>query len=214
VKTEAAEGVKETEATLRGTVNPEGYETKYYFEYGTEKGKYTSKTEEASAGSGTSSVKVSKAITGLTASTTYYYRLVATNANAPAGVDGAEQSFTTHTKPTVETRAATGIVGTEATLNGVVDPRGSETTYYFEYGLASEKAKYEHTTAGASAGSGASNVEVSGIISELAPKTEYRFRIVATNAGGTSDRGPAGVRPSRRRSISGLTRRFVAIRQN
>ena len=152
VETKAATGVKETEATLHGTVDPEGLETKYYFEYGTEKDKFTKKTAEASAGSGTSYVEESKTLTGLTVATTYYYRLVATNTEGKT--IGGEKSFTTYTKPTVETKAATGRVGTEATLNGVVNPKGATTKYYIEYGLASEKAKYEHKTAELSAGAG------------------------------------------------------------
>jgi hypothetical protein len=85
-------GIGEKEATLQGTVNPEGTETKYYFEYGTTES-YGSKTAEASAGSGTSSVEVSKTITGLTANTKYHYRLVATNGNETTY--GTDQTFTT-----------------------------------------------------------------------------------------------------------------------
>jgi hypothetical protein len=181
--TEPAEELTEKEAKLHGQVNPEGAETKYYFEYGTEKGKLTSKTEEAGAGSGTKEVSESKTLTGLTGTTTYYFRIVATNAGGTT--DGGELSFTTSAKPTGETKAASGVVGTEATLNGVVNPKGAETKYYFEYGLASEKGKYEHKTAEASAGSGTTNVEVHQNATELTAKTEYRFRIVAKNLNGT-----------------------------
>jgi hypothetical protein len=91
----SAASIGEREATLQGTVNPEGVETKYYFEYGITES-YGSKTAEASAGSGTSSVEVSKTITGLTANTKYYYRLVATNSNGTT--DGTNQTFTTTTQ--------------------------------------------------------------------------------------------------------------------
>jgi hypothetical protein len=90
--TGTATGLTETEATLKGTVNPNGIETKYYFEYGTTES-YGSKTAEASDGSGTSSVEVSKAITGLTAGTKYHYRLVATSSGGTT--DGTDQTFTT-----------------------------------------------------------------------------------------------------------------------
>jgi hypothetical protein len=85
--TGAATGVTEKEATVHGKVNPEGLETKYYFEYGTSE-KYGEKTAEASAGSGMSVVEVSKALTGLTANTKYYYRIVATNSKGTADVGG------------------------------------------------------------------------------------------------------------------------------
>ena len=42
----AAEGFKETEATLKGTVNPGGEATEYFFEYGTDT-HYGQKTEKA-----------------------------------------------------------------------------------------------------------------------------------------------------------------------
>jgi hypothetical protein len=92
VTTGSATPVAENEATLHGTVNPEGAETKYYFEYGTTES-YGSKTVEASAGSGASNVEVSNAVTGLASHTKYYYRLVAKNSNGTT--DGAAQTFTT-----------------------------------------------------------------------------------------------------------------------
>ena len=78
VETKAALGITETYATLHGTVNPNGAETKYYFEYGTSES-YGSETGEASAGSGTSSVEESALITGLKSVTWYYFRIVARN---------------------------------------------------------------------------------------------------------------------------------------
>jgi hypothetical protein len=84
--------ISEKEATLLATVNPEGAETKYYFEYGTTES-YGSKTAEASAGSGTSSIEVSKTITGLSSDTKYHYRFVATNSSGTTY--GADQTFTT-----------------------------------------------------------------------------------------------------------------------
>jgi hypothetical protein len=179
-ETKAATGVTETGATLNGTVNPEGSETKYYFEYGTTES-YGTKTAEASAGSGTTSLEESKAITGLVAGTTYDFRLVAKNNEGT--FDGANAEFKTLKKPTVETKAATGVTAFEATLDGSVNPNGSETKYYFEYGTTES---YGTKTAEASAGSGTSSVEESKVIIGLQPETTYHYRIVATNAGGTT----------------------------
>ncbi len=86
--------------------------------------------------------------------------------------------------PSVTTGLASSLTGTGATLNGTVNPEGSETKYYFEYGL--EKEKYEHKTAEVSAGSGTSSVEESKAVTGLATDTTYHFRIVATNSGGTT----------------------------
>jgi hypothetical protein len=92
VTTEAASNVKETEATLNGTINPNGAETSYYFEYG-ETESYGSKTAEVSVGSGTTNVKVSKAITGLSRGTTYHFRLVAKREGESSVFYGKDQEF-------------------------------------------------------------------------------------------------------------------------
>jgi hypothetical protein len=92
VTTGTATSLTETGATLLGTVNPNGIATKYYFEYGTTES-YGSKTAEASAGSGTSSIEVSKTITSLTVGTKYHYRIVATSIGGTTY--GEDQAFTT-----------------------------------------------------------------------------------------------------------------------
>jgi hypothetical protein len=77
-------------------------------------------------------------------------------------------------RPLVETKPATAIKGTEATLNAVVNANGVETKYYFEYGLAAEKAKFEHKTAEVSTPASETNISPSKTVSELAAKTEYQ----------------------------------------
>ncbi|HEY8501370.1 MAG TPA: hypothetical protein VIL21_01680, partial [Solirubrobacterales bacterium] len=58
VETLPASSVAETTATLNGKVNPNGLETKFYFEYGTTTS-YGSKTAETNAGSGSSTLEKS-----------------------------------------------------------------------------------------------------------------------------------------------------------
>src|SRR6266566_4013637 len=77
--TAAATAIGASSATLNGTVTPNGSATTWYFEYGTSTG-YGSKTAIGNAGSGTKPTNVSKSISGLTAGTTYHFRLDATNA--------------------------------------------------------------------------------------------------------------------------------------
>ncbi len=90
----AAEGLKETEATLRGTVNPGGEATEYFFEYGTDT-HYGQKTETATLqASGGSNQGVSATLKGLTPGTEYHFRLVAKNKHSPAG-EGLDRSFKT-----------------------------------------------------------------------------------------------------------------------
>src|SRR6202035_1797752 len=90
--TEPATSVTYTEATLKGSVNPNSVETKYYFEYGPTTS-YGTKTVETSAGAGKSNIASSQPITGLTQGTTYHFRIVATN--SVATTRGGDRSFTT-----------------------------------------------------------------------------------------------------------------------
>jgi len=82
-ETKPATVIKATQGRLNGTVNPEGLETKYHFEYGTTMA-LGSNTAEASAGSGAIAVEVNKTITGLTEGTKYYFRITATNSSGTA----------------------------------------------------------------------------------------------------------------------------------
>jgi hypothetical protein len=90
----AAADLTETSAVLRGTVNPFGLQTTYYFEYGPTAA-YGSRApagvEVAGQGHGTKAV--SHIVSGLTAGTTYHFRLVASSsAGSEAGPD---RTFTT-----------------------------------------------------------------------------------------------------------------------
>jgi hypothetical protein len=76
--TSAATGVAQEQVTLNGTVNPRGYDAKYYFQYGPTSS-YGTSTPEGDAGSGVGAVPESEAITDLMPGTTYHYRLVATS---------------------------------------------------------------------------------------------------------------------------------------
>jgi hypothetical protein len=93
--------------------------------------------------------------------------------------------------PAVVTTAATVIEGEAATLNATVNPKGTAVTECkLEYGTASlyELTEgYEASVPCASSpGSGDSPVAVSASIGGLSKGTDYDFRIVATNAVGTS----------------------------
>lgn len=168
-------------ATVTGTVDPNGSQTSYYFEYGPTAA-YGTKTSAASAGAGNSAMAVHAPLSGLAPSSTYHYRLVALSTGAP--VVGSDLSFTT-TKPpapTALTRAAGGVSPSTAVLEGAVDPNGAATTYYFQYGTSTA---YGNTTPVRSAGSGTSSTSVSEPLSGLQARTTYHYRLVAVSAGGT-----------------------------
>jgi hypothetical protein len=94
---------------------------------------------------------------------------------APAAMGASE--------PAVSTGNATAITFTWATLNGTINPEGQATSYYFEYGTTTS---YGSQTTTAEAGSGTADVGVSGQSASLAPDTTYHYRLVATNASGTT----------------------------
>ena len=177
------QSVGATTATVRGTVNPGGQPTTWYFEYGTSTS-YGQKTASSSAGSGTANLDVSASLAGLARGTTYHYRLVAENA---VGVTrGADGVFTTDRPPAVTTRGASGIGTTTATVAGTVDPNGLATTWLVEYGPTTA---YGSRTAARDAGNGGSGVDVDVQLTGLAPGTTYHYRVVATNSAGTAEGG-------------------------
>jgi hypothetical protein len=88
--------------------------------------------------------------------------------------------------PSVETKPASAVEQSSATLNASVNPRGGAlSSCEFEYGTSN---KYGSSVACSSLpGSGSSPVTVSAPVSAgLAANTEYHFRITTTNAAGAS----------------------------
>ena len=190
--TGAATGATPTSATLNGTVDPNGRATTWYFEYGTSTS-YGTKTAVKDAGSGGSAVAVSAALANLARGRTYHYRLVATS-DAGTG-RGADRTFSTFGVPAVTTDAASSVSPTSARLNGTITPNGQSTSWYFDYGTTTS---YGTRTAVKGAGSGTSATRVNVSITRLRTGVTYHFRLVATNASGTTvggDRTSTNLQP-------------------
>lgn len=183
VTTGSATGVTQTEAMLAGTVNPNGSNvTRCAIEYGRSLPSGTTVACSPSPGSGTSAVPVSGAASGLSANTTYEYRVIAETGGG--STTGSTATFkTSPSAPTVTTGSATGVTPTEATLNGTVDPNGGAVTKCFiEYGTSLPSSATAPCSP--SPGSGTSAVSVSGAVSGLSADTSYEYRVVAENSGG------------------------------
>jgi hypothetical protein len=189
VTTAAATNVTSSAATLNGTVNPEGQATVYAFQWGPTAG-YGHETPlpPASAGSGTTAIAETAALSGLDPGTAYHYRVIAISAGGVT--TGTDQTFTTlgsppapTTPPTVVTTPETNVGPNSATLNGTVDPNGQSTRYYFEYGTTNA---YGFETASTNAGAGSSPVSASANLTGLQPGAQYHYRLVAVSAGGTT----------------------------
>jgi subtilase family serine protease len=185
-KSNAVTFLTQTSATLNARVNPDGQNvTECNFEYGTNTS-YGSKAPcTALPGSGTSPVAVSAKVTGLTPNTEYHFRVVTKSSGGT--VEGVDVTFKTLkvAAPSVETKAASAIGETSATLNASVNPRGEAlNACKFEYGTT---ASYGSSVpCSALPGSGSSPVAVSASIAAgLTANTEYHYRFSATNAAGT-----------------------------
>ena len=167
-------------ATLNGSVDPNGLTTSVYFQYGTTTG--YGFTTAPHTKTGNTSQSVSANISGLTASTTYHFRIVTTNS---AGTRyGSDRTFTTLPPtgfPMVTTKPATNVATFAATLNGLLDPHGLTTSVYFQYGRTTS---YGNRTPNQTK-TGNNYQNVSANIAGLSAHTTYHFRIVATNSVGT-----------------------------
>ena len=72
---------------------------------------------------------------------------------------------------------------TSARLNGTVTPNGQSTSWYFDYGTSTS---YGTRTTVKSAGSGTRPTQVNASLTRLRAGVTYHFRLVATNASGTT----------------------------
>jgi hypothetical protein len=101
VEGESSANVAVGEARLEAAIDPENAATAYHFEYGPAAGSYDASTPVVEIPAGLlQSVSVNTVLTGLAPSTTYHYRVVASNA-LPAVVDGSDEMFmTSATQPT------------------------------------------------------------------------------------------------------------------
>jgi len=125
VSTGNPQAVSYSSAVLTGSVNPNGRETSYYFQYGLTRA-YGGQSAIAGAGAGTGTVHVALPITGLQPITRYHYRLVAVST---AGVsEGPDRTLLTGKIPlslqilaSPNPVAFGGAVTVQGTLSGTED---------------------------------------------------------------------------------------------
>ena len=124
-----------------------------------------------------STLKTAMDLLSLTPNTLYYFRWKA--ANAQGTTTGLAGSFTTISKPTVVTMAATAITSDKATLKGTINTNGGQyASPYFEYGTTTS---YGTTHYGSDPYfiDGSSPVAVTANLTGLLPNTTYHYRIYA-----------------------------------
>jgi CARDB len=85
--------------------------------------------------------------------------------------------------PIAITGDASEVGSDAATIHGTVDPNGSDTTGYLQYGTT---ASYSKQTSFRFLGNGTGSVPISAALIGLAPSTTYHFQIVGDNAAATA----------------------------
>jgi hypothetical protein len=180
-----------TSATLNANLDPNGGGdiTACHFDYGTDTsyGTSASCSPDPSGAHFSSPTDASAAISGLSADTTYHYRVVVANANGTKY--GADQTYTTGKVPGLSTDPATNLTASGATLNASFVGDGTDTTYYFEWGPTTAYANKTAAPPGDDAGSpsGPARTALSKDLTGLNPYSTYHFRVVATNGAGTAN---------------------------
>jgi hypothetical protein len=184
LRTGPAIELESEDATLTGSLRPNGVEAHYYFQWGTTTfyGKTSPELPGTDAGSGEKAVRAQTQLSGLSPNTTYHYRLVAINSFGTTY--GSDQQFTTIGPPRITNEPTAAISHEEATIHAKINPDQRSTVYHFEYGETTAYGS-ELPAGGQSIGSGSTPVTVSATLTKLKFGVTYHFRVVATNSAGT-----------------------------
>ncbi len=186
-------GIGTHSATFSGEVNPNGTRTGYRFEYVddatfqatgfTNAAKYP--PADVDLGAGTSSIPVeAEPPHHLVPSTEYHVRLVAKNVFTANEAIGGPLTFTTAGATPSVKAVATDVEADEATLRAAIVPEGQAVSgYHFEWGPTNA---YGNSTTPGALPSGAAPVAVEAGLSGLTPGQTYHYRLLATNATGTT----------------------------
>ncbi len=195
--------VRATHALVRGVLNPNAVEPESR-EPGTYQFIYRASTQKECKGAGETRAPVTPALSmgllheetpveeliNLTQGTEYVVCLVATETGKTERAVSAPATFKTPVAPaTPETRAATAVTGSTATLNGVLNPgkpaeAGEEYKFYFQRS-SSECNGAESQKAPSSANlpaNGQQSEVVSLQVAGLLPNTIYTYCVQAQNA--------------------------------
>ena len=181
VSTDPATNVTRSAATLNASMDLDGLDTTYYFEYGLDT-HYKIKTAEVAAGSESGVKPVAGVnINKLQPGTRYHYRVVAINA---LGVTyGPDRLFVAGSSPTISSVRARNVTETSADIYANVNPVGRNAKYHFEFGTS---VGYGDSTPELELGPETTNQLVSAHLEGLQRGATYHFRLVASNAFGAT----------------------------
>jgi hypothetical protein len=190
--TDEADQITATSARLNGRVNARGLPTTFQYNWGTNAvGPLTNVVGPDNGGQLTTFVSRPRTITGLTACTTYYFEISATNSQ---GSDtGSRLSFETACKPSVRTLPA--VYGTtSATFHSRIDPNSLATKYFYEYGTVASGlfgSRIPVPSDELSIPAGTDDVAPNAYpVDGLTKETAYQVRVVAFNSAGSTTGDP------------------------
>jgi hypothetical protein len=169
-------------ATLEATIDPEGNETSYRFEYVDEAdfkaNGYANAvaTAAVSIGSSFEDQLASVHLTGLAPGGTYHWRVVATDAQSRTAT-GSDETVQPIAPALIEGPSASKLTSSSVTLSAGIDPLGANTTYRLEYGTSTS---YGHVFSG-DAGEAMGYVTVNYPLQGLESGTTYHYRLVTSS---------------------------------
>jgi hypothetical protein len=175
VQTVAAGSVTANSAVMNGTINPNGATTSAYFQYGTT-------TSYGSTGQSTTGITATRSlqamVTGLAPSTTYHYRIVASNSGGTSY--GSDMSFTTIAATVTVPKAPSNLTGTATSVTQIklswVDNSNNETEFLIDRWNGSTWVQI------GTVGPNVTTYTDSG----LSPSTTYYYQVAAYNSEGTA----------------------------
>jgi hypothetical protein len=182
LQTLPASEIEPDAAKLNASFDPDGMATEYKFQYGVTSS-YGLETDFQSGGSGSGITNVGTNLTGLPSGTTFHYRVVAKNVEGQT--IGADKVFRTASSPGITGVRASEVTADSAVLSAAINPNGYETEYAIEYGTTPAYGQSAPASP-TSIGDGTEAVEVNQTVTGLQVGITYHYRVVATNAWGTS----------------------------
>ncbi len=179
-----ASAVTASGAHLAATVNPHGDSGSAQFEYRRVGGENWTVNPEHAVSAENAAEPIEEDLAELLPDETYEVRITASVLGV-SDVSSVGQFHTVAIAPVVVTQGATGVSSSGATLNGSVNPNGTASTWFFEYGVT---AAYGTRIPLAAAPTGLDRVAVSfsRAIGGLSAGSTYHYRIVAENAAGVA----------------------------
>ena len=178
------------DATLTGGIYPNGVQTTWWVEYGTSTS-YGQSTSTSDVGSGQTLVSLTSTLTGLSPSTTYHYRFVASNSDGTTyGPDSTLRTAVPGTSPPVN-RAAPTISGNPRRGSPMMALPGSwsgtVTGYVHQWQRSSDGGVTWSSISGATGSTYAPVLEDEG--------ARLRVYVSATGPGGTASAVSSGAGP-------------------